>query len=401
MSGARLGILGGGQLGRMLALAAARLGVRTRCLESTKACPAGDVCEVIADRLDDPQHLDEFLDGLEAVTLEFENVPAALLERIERRGVAVRPGALALRTSQDRALEKALFARLGIPTPTNRCADSLDELRAVVKDLGLPVVIKTRRFGYDGKGQAVVRREDEVAGAWAALQRGVPDSGSSNLGPVPLIVERMVAFEREVSVLAVAGVGGLGGAQVRVYPVTENRHEGGILRVSRAPADEDRAVQEQGEAIARAIVRELRYVGVLAVELFDLGLGAAGGARGGGGRLWTNEIAPRVHNSGHWTMNGAVTCQFENHVRAVMGWPLGDTGMVVPHAGMANLIGQSPPTGRLLETTGAHVHLYNKSPRPGRKLGHVNVIGATAAERDARLKAVQSLVNARDGVPSK
>lgn len=376
-----VGILGGGQLGRMLSLAAARLGVRTRCMDRARDAVAGDVCELIVDQLEDPHHLDEFLDGVSAVTYEFENVPVELAERIVAMGVPVHPSPLALRTSQDRLLEKHLFRSLSIGTPAFEAVDALDDLRAAVARIGLPVVVKTRRFGYDGKGQAVIRAAGEIEPAFALLQRGVPGAGSSNLGPVPLIVESMVPFDREVSILAVRSAKG----ETAVYPLVENRHEGGILRVSRAGGEERGAPAHAAEshAFAQRVLDALHYVGVIAIEMFDMG-----------GRLLANEIAPRVHNSGHWTMDGAATCQFENHIRAVLGLPLGECTMRTgaPLAGMVNLIGDHPPLAMLLRIPGARVHLYGKRARPGRKLGHVNVSGVTREERDAMISRVEEAI---------
>jgi 5-(carboxyamino)imidazole ribonucleotide synthase len=309
-----------------------------------------------------------------------------LAERIAAMGVRIHPCPLALRTAQDRLLEKQLFRRLGIGTPDFEAVDTFDAMRAAVERIGLPCVVKTRRYGYDGKGQAVVREPGDLIPAWNLLQKGVPGAHVIEPPAVPLIVEGFVPFDRELSVLAARGgrgVGGVGGAMdERVYPLTENRHEGGILRVSRGPAPGlSPALQAEGEAIARRVGEALGYAGLLAVELFQVGE-----------RLLANEIAPRVHNSGHWTMDGAVTCQFENHVRAVMGWPLGDASARGCSA-MVNLIGSHPPAERLAAIPGVHLHLYGKQPRPGRKLGHLNVVGDSPQEREARLEGVLKAIS--------
>ena len=361
----RLGIVGGGQLGRMLALAAAPLGVQCRVLE-----PAGDPSAAVAAQVvplgyDDPAGLERLAGGLDVVTFEFENVPAESVAWLGAH-VPVFPSAEALATAQDRAAEKALLARLDIPIPPMRLVSSEVELGEAVQDIGLPAVLKTRRLGYDGKGQAVLRSADDVGRAWAAIDGA------------PAIVEAFVAFDRELSILAVRGRDGA----AAFYPITENHHRGGILRLSLAPAPGWTAdLQHQAEALARKVLDALEYVGVLAIELFQVG-----------DVLMANEMAPRVHNSGHWTQDGAVTSQFENHVRAVLGWPLGNTAARGACA-MINLIGSVPPRQELLQVPGAHLHLYDKAPRPGRKLGHVNVCAADEAERQALVARIQALIH--------
>ncbi|HXF98888.1 MAG TPA: 5-(carboxyamino)imidazole ribonucleotide synthase [Gaiellaceae bacterium] len=315
--------LGGGQLGRMLALAAAPLGVRFRFLDPAPDACAGGVGELLVGAFDDPALLDRLAEGAAAVTYEFENVP---VEAARRLGAL--PDARALAAGQDRLAEKRLFRRLGIPTPRF----------GTLAETGLPALVKTRRLGYDGKGQRLLEApaaigEDELA-------------------------EEVVRFERELAVLAVRGAAG----ETAFYPLVENEHRGGILAVSRAPAE--RAPQAEAEAFARRLLDELGYVGVLALELFEAG-----------GRLLANELAPRVHNSGHWTIEGALTSQFENHVRAILGLPLGATA-ARGRSVMVNLVGSLPPLERLLAVPGAHVHLYGKTPRPGRKLGHVTLVDA-------------------------
>jgi 5-(carboxyamino)imidazole ribonucleotide synthase len=317
----KLGILGGGQLGRMIALA------------------------VLAEPYDDPDALDRFVTGLDAVTYEFENVDVAAAEHLEQR-TAVRPGCRPLEVAQDRLAEKTFFRDHGIDTAPFAAADSLHELRAAIEEVGLPGVLKTRRFGYDGKGQAVLREAADVERAW------------ERVGGVPLLLEGYVDFDRELSMIAVRDPMG----EIRCYPLVENHHAGGILRRSIAPApDVTTAMRERAEGYARRLLEDLDYVGVLTIELFQAG-----------DVLLANEMAPRVHNSGHWTIEGADTSQFENHVRAVLGLPLGDTAMV-GHAAMVNLIGAVPDIAEVLAVPHAHLHLYGKEPRPGRKVGHITV----------------------------
>jgi 5-(carboxyamino)imidazole ribonucleotide synthase len=315
--------IGGGQLGRMLALAGAPLGVRFRFLDPAPDACAGQVGELLVGPYGDPGLLDRLAERADAVTYEFENVP---VEAARRLGAV--PDARALERAQDRLVEKELFARLGIATAR---FGSLEET-------GVPALVKSRRLGYDGKGQRVV--------------------GSPGLLGEDELAEEIVSFERELSIVAVRSADG----ETRFYPLTENEHRGGILALSRAPARD--APQSEAEAIATKLLDELGYVGVLAVELFEVE-----------GRLLANELAPRVHNTGHWTIDGAVTSQFENHVRAILGWPLGSTE-ATGEAVMANLVGAAPPLERLLRVPGAHVHLYGKTPRPGRKLGHVTLVDA-------------------------
>ena len=365
----RLGILGGGQLGRMMALAAYPLGVRTRLLDPKDPTSSGEVADVLPERYDDPDALDRFVTGLSAVTYEFENVDAAAIDHLEGR-VPVRPGRRALEVSQDRLTEKSFFRAQGIDTAPFAAADTLEELEAAVEEVGLPALLKTRRFGYDGKGQASIRARSDIAAAW------------EQVGGVPMILEGFVDFDRELSIVAVRDPGG----DVRFYPLVENLHEDGILRVSTAPAADvgDQAdagsLQARAEAYARRVLEELDYVGVLAIELFQAG-----------DRLLANEMAPRVHNSGHWTLEGAETSQFENHVRAVLGLPLGATAMR-GHAAMVNLIGAVPDPAEVLRIPHVHLHLYGKEPRPGRKVGHMTVRHddpAVVRETVARLRTLE------------
>ena len=318
-----VGCIGGGQLGRMLALAGARLGVRFRFLDPAPDACAGQVGELVVGPYGDPELLDRLARGTDAVTYEFENVPVEAARR-----VGAIPDARALELGQDRLVEKELFRALGIATAR---FGSLDET-------GVPALVKSRRLGYDGKGQRVVERVEPL--------------GADE------VAEEIVPLERELSIVAVRAPGG----DTRFYPLAENEHRSGVLAVSRAPARG--APQGEAEAIATRLLDELGYVGVLAVELFEVE-----------GRLLANELAPRVHNTGHWTIEGAATSQFENHVRAVLGWPLGST-QALGEAVMVNLVGAVPALERLLAVPGAHVHLYGKQSRPGRKLGHVTLVDA-------------------------
>ncbi len=347
-----LGVLGGGQLGRMLALAAANLGVRVRCYDEADDACAVEVCDLHVGTFDDLARLDAFAAGCDVVTYEFENVPVSAAERLaERVGVWPPPGALA--ASQDRLREKTLFVELGIDTPAFATIDSAGDVAGALDRVGLPAVFKTRRGGYDGKGQAVVRTNAEAMHAATVL-------GAD--GSVPLIAEAFVAFTGEVSALVVRARSG----ERAMYPLCRNRHAGGVLRETHAWVDAPEPLVLQAAEAAGAIAEQLAYGGVLAVEFFELD-----------GRLLANEMAPRVHNSGHWTMESAATSQFENHVRAVLGLPLGPTTAVC-HAAMLNLIGDHPPLESLLALPGAHVHLYGKQPRAGRKVGHVNVAATDA-----------------------
>ena len=352
----KIGVIGAGQLGQMLALAGHPLALEFTFLDSRADAPAARVGAMITGKCDDPASLRRLAAGTDLVTYEFENVPVAALQRVSRTRPCL-PPVEALRVSQDRLLEKELFQRLRIPTPPFRAVDSRDELHAAVAALGLPCVLKTRRLGYDGRGQRYLRRAADLEPAWAAL------------GGVPLILEGFVDFEREVSIIGARSTRG----ETRCYPLCENQHREGILRVTRAP-HRDAGLQRAAERHLRRVLDCLDYAGVLTIEFFVQR-----------GRLVANEMAPRVHNSGHWTIEGAVTSQFENHLRAILGLPLGDTG-AVGHAAMVNYIGTMPDRERVLAIAGAHHHDYGKSPRAGRKLGHGTVVAATAAERDRQLK---------------
>ena len=354
----RIGVVGGGQLGRMLGLAGIPLGFQFRFLDPNPEACAGAAGELLVADYDDEAALRELAEWADVVTYEFENVPVRSAEVLEAAGAPVRPGAEALRVSQDRLHEKQFVRELGIATAPFRAVESREDLSAAVQEIGLPAVLKTRRLGYDGKGQAVLRSAADLDDAWDAL------------GGRPLILEGFVEFRRELSVIAVRGVGGA----VQVYPVVQNQHEEGILRLSRAPTDRISDICRVGATrIARGVLERLDYVGVVAVELFETDDG-----------LIANEMAPRVHNSGHWTIEGAETSQFENHLRAIAGLPLGSTRVPRP-AGMVNILGTLPETAAVLALPGAHLHLYGKGERPGRKLGHVTVVDGDAGAVRQRL----------------
>lgn len=362
-----VGVLGAGQLARMLALAGWPLGLRFRFLD-----PAEDACAFgLGQRLcgawDDPDLLRRLADGVDVVTYEFEKISAEGVARLAEHA-PVLPGPRALELTQDRLTEKECFRALGIDVPDFVAVSTEEELRAAVDQLGLPCVVKTRREGYDGKGQCVLRQEAELPAAW------------QRLGGKALIAEAFVPFDREVSAIAVRGRDGA----TRHYPLSENVHVDGILRTTHSrPGDPLTAAAQR--AVGR-LLDHLDYVGVLALELFDVG-----------GRLMANEFAPRVHNSGHWTIEGAATSQFENHLRAVCGLPLGSTearGL----AAMVNLIGAMPDEpAALLAIEGAHLHDYAKAPRPGRKLGHVTVVADDPAELTARIEPLAGRADARRG----
>jgi 5-(carboxyamino)imidazole ribonucleotide synthase len=341
----RVGVLGGGQLGRMLALAGYPLGIRLRHLGGPHDTPASEVAELMVGEYADPAALARFAHGLSAITYEWENVPVEAARTLEQYA-PVYPPTRALEVSQDRLNEKTFFQQLAIGIPAFAAIDSAADLQNALDRIGLPAVLKTRRFGYDGKGQVVLRSPGDAQGAL------------DSLGGRDLILEAFVPFDRELSVIAVRSVSG----ETRCYPIIENQHAEGILRLSLSPAPRcTHDLQKAAESIALRVLDRLQYVGVLAIELFDCD-----------GELLANEMAPRVHNSGHWTIEGAETSQFENHLRAILDLPLGAT-RAVGWSAMLNLIGEIPDTRAVLERDGAHLHLYGKTARAGRKLGHVTI----------------------------
>ncbi len=350
--GATIGILGGGQLGRMLALAAARLGFKCHIFAPNPESPAFDVVQrVTCADYTDTRALDAFAADVEVVTYEFENVPAEAATFLAAR-VPVLPDPQVLATTQDRLVEKTFVGGLGIRTAPFAAVAAPAELAAALERIGRPAVLKTRRFGYDGKGQAIIRDGDDPDQVWADLATKSP------------ILEAFVPFACEISVIAARSAGG----DVECFDVTENWHRDHILKISRAPADISDTVAAQARSIAEKIATALNYVGVLAVEMFVV-------QRDGGAEVLVNEIAPRVHNSGHWTLDGASISQFEQHIRAIAGWPLGKPVRHGPVT-MTNLIGDDINSyEQWLTVPGATVHLYGKgAPRPGRKMGHVTEV---------------------------
>ncbi len=342
----RVGLLGAGQLAGMLADAGAALGMKHTFLSPDPDSCAASRGDFVCGAFDDVQTLTRFTEGVDVVTYEFENVPLAAAEWCADR-VPVRPPVAALRVAQDRLAEKRAFQRLDIPVPAYAAVDSLDELREAVDRHGVPAVLKTRTLGYDGRGQVVLRdpAPDSLSEAWDAI------------GRAPAILEEFVCFNRELSVVAVRAVDG----SEAFYPLNQNWHREGILRLTVGVTGDP--LRDLAEEYARRLLADLDYVGTLTLELFDVA-----------GRLLANEFAPRVHNSGHWTIEGAATSQFENHMRAISGSPLGPTGRPRP-AAMVNLIGSLPDSELVRQIPGATLHAYGKSGRPGRKVGHITLVG--------------------------
>jgi len=359
----RVGIIGAGQLGQMLGQAGQSLGIECVFLDPSEDPPAQNTGTVVRCAFEDVDGIRQFASRVDVLTYEFENVPVAAIESIAA-DVDVYPPPAALRFAQDRLVEKQLFESLGIPVANFHRVDSLAELRTAAEKLGLPLVLKTRTLGYDGKGQIVIRDSATLESAWREL------------GTVPLIAEQMIAFDCEVSAIGARSVRG----EIVNYPLTENQHEAGILRTSRAPAGSAELTRLAHDYHTKLAV-ELGYVGILALELFVVDQ-----------QLIANEFAPRVHNSGHWTQDGAVTSQFDNHLRAILDMPLGSPSANA-HVAMENLIGSLPPNMEQIATAGFHTHEYGKAPRPGRKLGHINLLADSAAEREQKWQELQQIMS--------
>ena len=358
----KIGIIGGGQLGRMLALAGTPLGQQFAFLDpATDAC-AAVLGEHLCAEYDDREQLKRLADSADVVTFEFESVPAETVAFLEQY-VPVYPNAESLRIARDRWFEKSMFQELGIPTPEFADVLSQADLDAAVQQIGLPAVLKTRTLGYDGKGQKVLREPQDAVDAFAEL------------GSVPCILEGFVPFTGEVSLVAVRGRDG----DTRCYPLVHNTHHEGILHLSIASSDHP--LQAQAENYAGRVLDKLHYVGVLAFEFFEVD-----------GGLKANEIAPRVHNSGHWTIEGAECSQFENHLRAIAGLPLGSTAKVGESA-MLNFIGEVPPVAKLAAIADCHPHHYAKAFKPGRKVGHATLRCANSATLHSRIAEVQALID--------
>lgn len=356
-----VGILGGGQLARMLALSGAPLGLRFLVLDSTPDACAAQFAPLLQADYRDHDALAAFADQVDVATFDFENVPAESARWLAER-VPVFPSPRALAVAQDRLAEKSLFRELGIPVPEFADITSRGALDEALARIGTPCILKTRRLGYDGKGQFRIKSPADADAAWASL--------GPQADTVGLILEGFVAFQRELSVVAVRGRDG----ELRAWPLTENWHESGILSASLAPATVDASLQAQALAAARKVAEALDYVGVFALELFLRD-----------GVLLANEMAPRVHNSGHWTIEGAETSQFQNHLRAVLGLPLGDT-RAIGHSVMLNWIGEMPSSLPVLAEASGHWHDYGKSPREGRKVGHATLRADTPAQLAAALE---------------
>ena len=359
----KIGVIGGGQLGRMMALAGTPLGMHFSFLD-----PAPDACaqalgEHIRADYDDRQALRQLADQVDLVTFEFESVPAETVAFLAQF-VPVYPSAESLRIARDRWFEKSMFKDLGIPTPEFADIQSQADLDAAVARIGLPAVMKTRTLGYDGKGQKVLRQPADVTGAFAEL------------GSVPCILEGFVPFTGEVSLVAVRGRDG----EARCYPLVHNRHDSGVLALSIASTAHP--LQALAEDYVGRVLDKLDYVGVLAFEFFEVD-----------GGLKANEIAPRVHNSGHWTIEGAECSQFENHLRAVAGLPLGSTAKVGESA-MLNFLGSVPEVSQVTAIANCHLHHYGKAFKAGRKVGHATLRSVDRATLDARIAEVQALIAA-------
>ena len=358
-----VGILGGGQLARMLALAGAPLGLRFLVMDTSADACASQFAPMVVGNYTDEDTLGEFASRVDVATFDFENVPAGSADWLTRR-IPVFPNPRALGIAQDRLAEKNLFTELGIPVPDFAAIDTREQLDVAIARVGTPCILKTRRLGYDGKGQFRIKNPADAGAAWEAL--------GAQAATVGLILEGFVAFERELSVIAVRGRDG----EFRAWPLTENWHVDGVLSASLAPASADDVLAATAFEYAKSLAEALDYVGVFALELFCRD-----------GQLLANELAPRVHNSGHWTIEGAETSQFQNHLRAVLGLPLGSTRMV-GHACMLNWIGTMPEADVVLAEAGGHWHDYGKTAREGRKVGHATLRADSVDELATALEVV-------------
>ena len=360
-----VGILGAGQLARMIALAGYPLGLKFIFLDPSKDACANGLGEHLHGAYNDPGLLEQLAQRADVVTYEFENVPANVADFLATH-TQVHPSPKALAIAQDRLAEKTFFNSIHIPTPLYAPIDSLEELEYVMPTIGWPAILKSRTQGYDGKGQSILKSASDLKGAWELLQG------------VPAIVEAFVPFTREVSIIAARNASG----EIKYYPLSENLHRGGILRV--ATCTDGDAMQQQAESYAARLLEALDYVGVLALELFDVN-----------GHLVANEFAPRVHNSGHWTIEGAETSQFENHLRAILDLPLGDTAPV-GHSAMVNFIGGLPKREEIANMPQTHLHLYDKEPKKGRKVAHVTGRAQTPGQLQAIVSQLTELANKVD-----
>jgi 5-(carboxyamino)imidazole ribonucleotide synthase len=356
-----VGILGAGQLGRMLALAGYPLGLDFLFLDPAQSPPASRVAPVLQGDFSDSKLLGQLAHGTEVATIDWENVSLEALRTLAAAGARIAPPIPAVATAQDRVSEKRLFERLSIPTTRWQAVGSRVQLERALKEIGLPGVIKTRRLGYDGKGQAVVKTREDAERAW------------QEMGSVGLIYEEWIPFDCEVSIIGARSKRG----EIAIYPLNGNVHSQGILRLTRAPYGPPRW-QRLAAKHLESVLTHFHYTGILTIEFFVRG-----------GRLIANEMAPRVHNSGHWTIEGAVTSQFENHLRAILNLPLGST-RPTGYSAMLNLIGNMPSRATILGWEGVHLHNYDKEPRPGRKIGHCTLVETTARRRDQRARQLLS-----------
>ena len=364
-----VGIVGAGQLGRMLALAGYPLGLDFLFLDPAADAPAGRVAPVLNGAFTEARLLAELSQRSEVLTFDWENISVDALRALQG-DTRIAPPIPALAAAQDRVSEKKLFERLKIPTTRWLAVSSRAQLTRAMRDIGLPAVIKTRRLGYDGKGQAVVRTRDDAERAW------------EQLGAAPLLYEELIPFDCEVSIIGARSSRG----EIAVYPLNGNVHSEGILRLTRAPYGPPRW-QRLAAGHLEKVLAHFRYTGILTIEFFVRG-----------GKLVANEMAPRVHNSGHWTIEGAVTSQFENHLRAILNLPLGST-RPRGFSAMLNLIGTLPDRERILAEGDLHLHDYGKQPRPGRKLGHCTLVEGSAAARDRRARRLLAQLAPGVGIP--
>lgn len=363
MTATRVGIIGSGQLGRMMALAGTPLDVEFVFFDPATISPCSNLGLNIDSSI--PSNLETFINKVDVITYESENTDAELVERISKQ-VPVYPGAKSLLHSQHRLTEKTMFRTLGITTANFLRVESLDELNNACQTLGYPIVVKTTTMGYDGKGQAVIKNPQDINTAWQALKGN------------ELIAEQFINFSRELSVIAVRDTKG----NTEVYPIAENDHSQGILRVSRVPAKSlSDAKTTQAKDFITTLLDHLDHVGVITLELFDTENG-----------LIANEMAPRVHNSGHWSMEGAYCSQFENHIRAICSMPLGSTEMRTNNAAMINIIGRHGDRGQVLASQGAFLHTYGKTERANRKIGHINLIASSNAELEGAITKFNAFI---------
>lgn len=368
MSIKRVGIIGGGQLAQMLAKSVEHLGIKCTVLDPNPDCCARSTCNHIQGNYDCLDALAKLAQVSAVVTYEFENVPSAAAEIVGQH-CPIEPNAIALEVAQDRALERTMFSNLNIAVPAYALVDNLDSLDAAIQSVGTPAILKARRLGYDGKGQVLINDPDHARQAFETI------------GSVPAILDQFVEFTRELSIIATRSRVG----EIVYYPLTQNIHRGGILRVSKSPArNVSDAITIQAQSAIKNILEHFDYVGTLAVEFFQIG-------EGSDAHLVANEIAPRVHNTGHWTIEGAKTSQFENHMRAVMGMGLGSADPV-GHSAMVNIIGNEPRPGALEAMPEAHVHMYGKAPRAGRKIGHVTLNAPASTQLDFLLERFTRVV---------